>query len=129
MTMMAKVDQPTKNPDFDSIVDKTWCDPSAEFSADAPVFPKHGTENLVEDSSSDLEKTELPLEKNLNSESGAGIRIPRPPEEYTPMQPQILTTVLQDWEGIVETINKSDGIFTARLRDLTINEPYPFVCS
>lgn len=33
--------------------------------------------------------------------------------------------VLKRWEGVVETVDETDGVFTARLYDLTNDEPYP----
>lgn len=33
--------------------------------------------------------------------------------------------VLNRWEGVVETVDEDDGIFTARLYDLETEEPYP----
>ena len=39
--------------------------------------------------------------------------------------PERSEEVLQRWEGIVEAVDEGDKIFTARLYDLTIDEPYP----
>lgn len=33
--------------------------------------------------------------------------------------------ILKRWEGVVETVDEDDGIFTARLYDLETDEPYP----
>ena len=38
-------------------------------------------------------------------------------------KPEYQSVVLQDWEGVIETVDNES--FAARLRDLTINERYP----
>ena len=39
--------------------------------------------------------------------------------------PEPSEEVLQRWEGVVETVDEDDGIFTARLYDLATDEPCP----
>lgn len=39
--------------------------------------------------------------------------------------PERIEEVLKRWEGVVETVDETDGVFTARLYDLTNDEPYP----
>ena len=51
------------------------------------------------------------------------LRIPLPLALSEIKKPEYTQEILQDWEGVVEMIGNEN--FTARLRDLTNNEPYP----
>ena len=98
--------------------DATWRKNSTRHvPAEIPISENIGAKSFPEASNDEnSSKTGQPTQKKK-------LRIPVPMAPPKIKKPEHVQEILQDWEGVVETVEGE--IFTARLRDLTSNEPYP----
>lgn len=110
------------NFDFNSTDVITPDDSTNKFPAEVSGSGNTVTEAFSEEESSRFYNvTGLLSQEALNK--GRNLEILVPSDAPKINKPKHKSVVLQDWEGVVETVG--DESFTARLRDLTINERDP----
>jgi hypothetical protein len=127
LTTVAEARPVTSNVDFGRTTETWRRIPAAEVTA-IPLVERETTGELTSGSSTELSSTaggsaqELPTGEVVPLRVRLEVRRPLlfPQEQSPELQENFL--VLQDWEGVVETIDA--GTFTARLRDRTNNEAY-----
>ena len=107
----------TDNLDSD-LTDETWrTSLTLDIPTEIPASEDAVVRSFSEASNDELSSKTTPLVQKKK------LRIPLPLASPKIKKPEYAQEILQDWEGVVETIGNEN--FTARLRNLTNNEPYP----
>lgn len=107
----------TDNLDSD-LTDETWrTSLTLDVPTEIPASEDAAVRSFSEASNDEHSSKTVPLVHKKK------LRVPLPLAPPRIKKLEYAQEILQDWEGVVETIGNEN--FTARLRDLTNNEPYP----